>query len=253
MSFPRLAFVATTLLGSVLFSAPSVSAQSSFGTAPSLTTAQKAQAAQVARQTEHVNTTTGYVSVSSATLAQRRLSPDEISYIENTIRTYNHHYGLTASMSAPANLSPMAYPPNTPIWLTYGNQTGQRVILYEGNWDGWGWTHMQYRHNWKNTAAAQNAVKIAVNSGKYSFQHRRTGDRNLYSEWFRTRVPFMGWKVLIQIIVEPGDANGDPYGPGAVVTGFPIQGNYKRKTWHDKPNTSIVPWWINVGYYKPGL
>ncbi len=77
-------------------------------------------------------------------------------------------------------------------------------------------------------------------------------DRNLYSEWFRIRIPFMGWKVLIQIVIQPGDANGDSYGPGAVVTGFPIQGNYKSQTWHGKPNTSIVLWWINVGYYKPG-
>ena len=32
---------------------------------------------------------------------------------------------------------------------------------------GVGWAHMQYRHNWKNTASAPNAVKTAVNSGTY--------------------------------------------------------------------------------------
>ncbi|NMP24474.1 hypothetical protein [Sulfobacillus harzensis] len=113
---------------------------------------------------------------------------------------------------------------------------------------------MQYRHNWKNTAAAQNAVKTAVNSGNYVPQ--ASPKRNLYLKWFHTTVPFYSWKVLMQIVVNVGNATGNVdakgHGPGAVVTGYPIRGNYKTETWHGTPNTSIVPWWINVGRYKPG-
>ena len=246
-------FAASTLLGSLVLSSGAVFAQSL--PRPPLTTTQKTQAAQVARNTEHINTTNGYVSVSSAVLTQRGLSPQQISYVETTIRTYDTHYGLTATTPSSAVLTPMAYPPNTAIWLTYGNHTGQRVILYEGAQDGWGWVHMQYRHNWKNTAVAQNAVKVAVNSGSYKFQHRRNYDRNLYFKKFKTTIPFIGWWIELQVVVNVGNATGSVdsqgRGPGAVVTAFPIAGNYVKKTWHGQQNTSIVPWWINVGYYKP--
>lgn len=80
--------------------------------------------------------------------------------------------------------------------------------------------------------------------------------RNLYLKWFHTTVPFYSWKVLMQIVVNIGNATGNVdamgHGPGAVVAGYPIRGNYKTETWHGTPNTSIVPWWINVGQYKPG-
>ncbi len=48
----------------------------------SLTAAQRTQAAQVARQTENINTASGYVNVSSATLAQHGLDPAQIAYVK---------------------------------------------------------------------------------------------------------------------------------------------------------------------------
>jgi hypothetical protein len=50
--------------------------------ANALTSSQRSQAAQVARQTENINTTAGYVNVSSATFAQHGLNPVQIAYVK---------------------------------------------------------------------------------------------------------------------------------------------------------------------------
>ena len=100
---------------------------------------------------------------------------------------------------------------------------------------------MQYRHNWKNTADAQ-----AAGQDKYGHP--------VYDHWWKTTVPFENWTILVEIIVNNGNATGTvnskDKGPGAVITGYPIYGNYATETWHGKSGTSIVPWWINVGEYQ---
>jgi len=218
-----------------------------------LTAAEQAQAAQVARATEQINTTTGYVSVSTTALSDDGLTPSQVAYVETTIQQYDARQNLTAT-STPPVAQPSTYPPDTAIWLTYGNFTGQRVILYEGANPGVGWRHMQYRHNWKNTGAATTAVEDAVHLGSY--QPQNSPKRSLYREWFHTTVPFFSWMVEIQVVVNVGNASGVVNdfgrGPGAVYTAYPIAGNFKKKTWHGVANTSIVPWWMNVGQYQTG-
>ncbi|NMP20871.1 hypothetical protein [Sulfobacillus harzensis] len=61
-------------------------AQTTTGT---LTSAQMAQAAEAARNTEIVNTTTGYVTDSNAALKAQGLSAAEIAYVQNTIQKYD--------------------------------------------------------------------------------------------------------------------------------------------------------------------
>jgi len=216
-----------------------------------LTAAEQAQAAQVARRTEQINTTTGYVSVSTTALSNEGLPPSQVAYVETTIQQYDAHHGLTAS-STPPIIQPLTYPPDTAIWDAYANLTGQFVILYEGAHPGWGWIHMQYRHNWKNTAVAQDCVQQTVAdaqaTGEDTFGHP------VYDHWWKTTVPFESWTILLEVIVDNGNATGvvtsKGHGPGAVITGYPIYGNYVTETWHGKPGTSIVPWWINDGLYQ---
>ena len=56
----------------------------------------------------------------------------------------------------------------------------------------------------------------------------------------------------MEVIVNLGNATDtDVYGPGPVVTAYPIEGNFVKKIWHgSKQPISIVPWWINVGQYR---
>ena len=81
-----------------------------------LTSSQKSQAAQFARYTEHINTTSGYVSVSASTLTQHGLNLAQVAYVENTIHTYDAHdvlHHVLRSSLSPSLVSPMAYPANT--------------------------------------------------------------------------------------------------------------------------------------------
>ncbi|MCY0909768.1 MAG: hypothetical protein OWR62_15435 [Sulfobacillus thermotolerans] len=121
-------------IGSPLFTSSPVLAQTSPVSRPALTATQRAQAAQVARQTEQINTTTGYVRVSPTILAHHGLDSAQIAYEETTINAYDVHHDLTATTpsAVPSTVAPMAYPANTAIWDAYGNYTGQFVILYEG-------------------------------------------------------------------------------------------------------------------------
>ncbi len=108
------------------------------------------------------------------------------------------------------------------------------------------------RHNWKNTEVAQQCVQQTVadsqatGTGKYG--------RLLYDHWWKTTVPFETWTILLEVIVSSGNATGvvnsEGHGLGAVITGYPIYGNYVTKTWHGRPATSIVPWWITDGLYQ---
>lgn len=133
----------------------------------SLSTAQKTQAAQVARETENINTSNGYVSVSASVLEQHGLSPQQVSYVEDTIDSYDIKYGLTPTSIAPTSLAVVptttSISANTPIWYKSAAFTRQMVMLYEGLYqdNSWGWEHMAYRHNW-TTAAGQKAVEITV-------------------------------------------------------------------------------------------
>ncbi|MCY0909769.1 MAG: hypothetical protein OWR62_15440 [Sulfobacillus thermotolerans] len=110
---------------------------------------------------------------------------------------------------------------------------------------------MQYRHNWKNTAAAQDCVKYTVADAQASGADRY--GHPVYDHWRKTTVPFENWTILLEVTVNNGNATGvvnsKGHGPGAVITGYPIYGNYVTKTWHNRVNTSIVPWWINDGLY----
>lgn len=67
-------------------------------------------------------------------------------------------------------------------------------------------------------------------------------------------MPFENWAILLEVIVNNGNATGtvnsQGHGPGTVITGYPIYGNYVTETWHGVQGTSIVPWWINVGEYQ---
>lgn len=175
-------------------------------------------------------------------LKDQGLSSAQIAYVENTIQKYDSENVPTTTSPTIATAS--GFPANTGIWSTYGNHTGQFVILYEGAQPGVGWVHMQYRHNWKNTAAAQNAVRTAINSGNFVPQTSRKN--NLYFRWFHTTVPFFNWKLEMKVVVQMGNATGNVnakgYGPGAVSTAYPYgAGNYVNKTWHGQANTSIVP------------
>lgn len=224
---------------------------SGLSAANGLTTAEQAQAAQVARATEHINTTTGYVSVSTTALRDDGLTPSQVAYVETTIQQYDAHQNLTAT-STPPVAQPSTYPPDTAIWDAYANWTGQFVILYEGAHPGWGWIHMQYRHNWKNTAVAQDCVQQTVADAQATGTDKY--GHPIYDHWWKTTVPFETWTILLEVIVNNGNATGvvnsKGHGPGAVITGYPIYGNYVTKTWHGRPGTSIVPWWINDGLYQ---
>ena len=109
--------------GSLMASSPAL-AQTAPDVLSSLTAAQRTQATQVARQTEQINTTTGYVHVSPTILAHHGLDSAQmqIAYVENTIKTYDMQHDLTATTPSalPSTISPMTYPANTAIWDTYG-------------------------------------------------------------------------------------------------------------------------------------
>lgn len=213
-----------------------------------LTVAQKAQAAQVARETEYIDTKNGYVSDSAQALASYGLSASQIAYVENTIQTYDANYRLTGPSSVPTTVQ-TSVSPNDAIWETTNLYTGQKVVLYEGAQPGIGWQHMMYRHNWYDLGAAQTTVEtVCWNPDSYK---KQANGRWAYYKWFDTTVPFETWEVEIMIVVNPGNATGTSYtGPGAVVTGYPVAGNYVKETWHGIPNTSIVPWWVNEGQYQ---
>lgn len=238
--------------GPLIASSPAL-AQTSPVVLPSLTAAQRTQAAQVARTTEDVNTHTGYVSVSPTALAQQGLSASQVAYVESTIQQYDDQSGLHAtSTTSSTAVSPSDVSPNAGIWYKSAAFTHQMVMLYEGEYSeqSWGWLHMSYRHNW-NTAAAQKAVEIAVHQAQY--YSVQSNGRYEYDKWFTTTIPFESWSVLMMIVVSPGNATGnDLYGPGSVVTGYPIAGSYKISP-RDGKLTSIVPWWINDGYYAQTL
>ncbi len=122
-------------------------------------------------------------------------------------------------------------------------------MLYEGTASTGGMLHMHYRHNWytggRGTTAIQNAVTHV-----YSNKVQSNGRIRYISNWFYTTIPFESWKVRILLAVNSGNATGNNYtGPGSVWTGYPVAGNYKVKTWHGVPNTSIVPYWVNLGFY----
>ena len=92
-------------------------------------------------------------------------------------------------------------------------------MLYEGSQPGIGWVHMQYRHNWKNTDTAANAVRLTVSQDWYWFI--QSNGKIVYRQWIDTTVPFFSWHVLMEVIVNPGNATGtDVYGPGSVVTAY---------------------------------
>lgn len=237
----------------------SFTANTTSTTASSLTADQKAQASKIAQETETINTTNGYVSVNTSVLTQHGLSPQQVNYVEDTINAYDAKYGLTSTSTTPTSLavSPTttntSISENTPIWYKSAAFTKQMVMLYEGLYqsDSWGWEHMAYRHNW-TTAAGQKAVEIAVHQAQYYTV--QSNGRYEYDKWFTTTVPFEDWSVLIMIVVSPGNATGNNlYGPGSVVTGYPISGSYTTETWHGTTGTSIVPWWINDGYYAQTL
>ncbi|MDA8192945.1 MAG: hypothetical protein M0Z53_02940 [Thermaerobacter sp.] len=110
---------------------------------------------------------------------------------------------------------------------------------------------MEYRHNWGGGWGdywARRAIQIAVQRDQwYTVQ---SNGRYGYDKWFTTTVPFETWSVLMEISVNPGNAGGyNCFGPGSVITGYPIAGDYVTETWHGKAGTSIVPWWINAGDY----
>ncbi|MCL4352117.1 MAG: hypothetical protein M1318_05660 [Firmicutes bacterium] len=146
------------MAGSVLVSPPTL-AQSAL-MSPPLTAAQKAQAAQGARETEAINTPSGYVSVSASALAHKGLNHGQIAYVEDTIRHFDAHTNTTWP-SASISPTPLTVSPNDMIWGTHAQFSGQYVRLFEGGHPGWGWGHMQCRHNW-NTAIAQTTVESTV-------------------------------------------------------------------------------------------
>ncbi|MDA8195232.1 MAG: hypothetical protein M0Z53_14755 [Thermaerobacter sp.] len=236
------------LIGSVAYA-------ESTAPSPALTSAQKAQAARVARKTEHINPTNGYVSVGTSVLAQHGLSTQQIGYVTSTIRAFDAKHGLTAASPATTSVGrPLAVSANAGIWYNSAAFTQQMVMLYEGVYsaNSWGWQHMSYRHNWL-TGAGQKAVEIAVHQAQY-WAVQSYNSRYVYDKWFTTTVPFENWSVLIEVIVSPGNATGkNLYGPGSVVTAYPIAGSYKTQTWRGVLGTSIVPWWINDGYYAQTL
>ena len=240
---------AMSLVALPLFGTSWVNAQTTIG-ASTLTATQKAQAAEVAQSTEVISQTTGYVSVNSNALVAAGLSSTQVDYVESTIQAFDSHYGLTASTTPPSGIiSPQAVSPNAAIWLATAGETGQQVMLYEGTASTGGMLHMHYRHNWytggRGTTAIQNAVTHV-----YSNKVQSNGRIRYISNWFYTTIPFESWKVRILLAVNSGNATGNNYtGPGSVWTGYPVAGNYKVKTWHGVPNTSIVPYWVNLGFY----
>jgi hypothetical protein len=241
--------LALPLLAFPLFGSSLVTAQTTVGDS-TLTAIQKAQAAEVAQSTEVINQTNGYVSVNSNALVAAGLSLAQVDYVESTIQEFDSHYGLTSSTTPPSGvISPLTVSPNTAIWLTTAGKTGQQVMLYEGTASTGGLLHMNYRHNWytggTGTAAIQNAVTHV-----YSATPQSNGRIRYISDWFYTTIPFESWKVRILLAVNSGNATGNDYtGPGSVWTGYPVAGNYTVETWHGVPNTSIVPYWVNYGFY----
>ena len=213
-----------------------------------LTSAQKSQAARVARQTEHINTTSGYVSVSSTALAEHGLNSRQIAYVQETVHRFDTHLNLSFS-STSVSPAPLNAPPNATIWDTHAQFTGQYVMLFEGAQPGWGWAHMQCRHNWNIEIAQANVEKNRV----WRTILDTTRHTYIYNHWWNTTVPFRNFYVLMQVVVNGGNttryANSQGKGPGAVITAYPIYGNYKSAYRCGKPNSSLVPWWINDGYY----
>ena len=237
------------LLAFPLFGSSLVNAQTAVD-ASTLTTTQKAQAAEAAQSTEVINQTTGYVSVKSNVLTAAGLSPAQVDYVESTVQAFDTHYGVTSSTPPPSGvISPSTVSPNAAIWLTTAGKTGQQVMLYEGTASTGGLLHMNYRHNWytggRGTTAIQNAVTHV-----YSDQVQSNGRIRYISNWFYTTIPFQSWKVRILLAVNSGNATGNNYkGSGSVWTGYPVAGNYKVETRHGVKNTSIVPYWVNYGFY----
>jgi hypothetical protein len=127
----------------------------------------------------------------------------------------------------------MAYPANTTIWLTYGNFTGQKVILYEGAQSGWGRQHVQYRQNWNNKASAQDCVEYtvadaqAVGQDKYGYP--------VYDHCRKTTVLFENWTILVEIIVNNGHAtdpvNSNGNGLGAIPFTVIMQPKHGMENW----------------------
>ena len=100
---------------------------------------------------------------------------------------------------------------------------------------------------------ARRAIQITVHRDQWYYVQQDTG-RYVYDKWFTTTVPFETWSVLMEIIVNPRNAGGyHCFGPGSVITGYPVWGSYVTETWHEKSGTSIVPWWINAGDYAQHL
>ncbi len=173
--------------------------------ANALTSSQKSQAAQVARQTENINTTSGYVNVTSATLAQHGLDPAHIAYVKKTIQQYHLRYGLTSSSprriipkTAPSLSPSIAVGPNTGLWVTLARYTKQWVMLYYGKESEVGWRHMEYRHNWGGGWGdywARRAIQIAVHRDQWYYV--QGNGRYGYDKWFTTTVPFEKWSVLM--------------------------------------------------------
>ncbi len=172
------------LLGATAF------AQSTTATLPA---PQMAQAAQVASETENINTTNGYVSDNAQVLASFGLSASQIQYVENTIQTYDTTNGLTATSTSQTTPTSDSISPNAGIWVTTDLYSGQKIMLYEGAQPGIGWQHMMYRHNWANLGTAQTTVEIVChNPDSWTIQ---SNGRYAYYKWFDTTVPFESWEV----------------------------------------------------------
>lgn len=247
-----------TLLGSLVLTSNAVFAQSRVSNPSPLTTTQKQQAAQVARKTVNVNYSTGYMSVTSSALTNNGLSSSQVNYVESTIQAYDSK--LSTQATPPRTISPLSVSPNTPLWLTTANFTGQKVMLYQGaeNNYSWGMLHMLYRHNWLNWSGGVTAVQIVVHQAQSHSIDTGVNNygRELYNKWFISKnIPFFTYQVELQVVVQPGNATegNNQYENGSVVTGYPIAGDYTKETWHGVPNTSIVPWWIGEGQYTQTL
>lgn len=243
---------ATAFLGSPLITSSPTFAQTPAPVLSSLTAAQRTQAAQVARMTEHVNTHNGYVSVNTTALAQHGLSPSQVAYVTSTIQQYDDQYGLTSTSIAPvlplpssvSTIQASTTPPlGDVIWRVWGD--GRYVTLSEGT-DTLGWQHMLYWHNWKNLTVAQTAVEITVHQFSGIDQAYRG---TYYYKNFTTTVPFYHWYVTEMVAV--GNTRSGAWN-GYVKTGYPVAGNYTRKLWHGRKE-SINPWWVNVGLYAQKL
>ncbi len=111
---------------------------------------------------------------------------------------------------------------------------------------------MRYRHNWQNTASAQDCVEYTVADAQAAGEDKY--GHPVYGHWWKTTVPFENWTILLKIIVNNGNATGTVNSKGIRAWGCHHRrshfGKYVTETWHGKSGTCIVPWWINVGEYQ---